>query len=223
MTPAPCSTSCCRSTRRPTHLSTRSCCPPARSSASRAPRSTSAPRRRSASTSTPWTTPATTTTGCSTATGMRQVATLTDPASGRRLTLVTDQPGIQVYAGGYLEGASAKGDLETYAAFAGVTAEMQTFPDSINLRTSRSGCCGPARHTSTWCATSSRWSEPRRASPDALRRWMPRRRGCSYVRPSRGGEVDARTISSGSRSVRRGTSSLSSSVSRVATLSVPRA
>lgn len=64
--------------------------------------------------------------------GMRQVATLTDAASGRRLTLVTDQPGIQVYAGGYLEGASAKGDLETYAAFAGVTAEMQTFPDSIN-------------------------------------------------------------------------------------------
>lgn len=64
--------------------------------------------------------------------GMRQVATLTDPASGRRLTLVTDQPGIQVYAGGYLEGASAKGDLETYAAFAGVTAEMQTYPDSIN-------------------------------------------------------------------------------------------
>lgn len=64
--------------------------------------------------------------------GMRQVATLTDPTSGRRLTLVTDQPGIQVYAGGYLEGASAKGDLETYAAFAGVTAEMQTFPDSIN-------------------------------------------------------------------------------------------
>ena len=64
--------------------------------------------------------------------GMRQVATLTDPASGRRLTLVTDQPGIQVYAGGYLEGASAKGDLDTYAAFAGVTAEMQTFPDSIN-------------------------------------------------------------------------------------------
>jgi aldose 1-epimerase len=64
--------------------------------------------------------------------GMRQVATLTDPISGRRLTLVTDQPGIQVYAGGYLEGASAKGDLDTYAAFAGVTAEMQTFPDSIN-------------------------------------------------------------------------------------------
>jgi len=64
--------------------------------------------------------------------GMRQVATLTDPLSGRRLTLVTDQPGTQVYAGGYLEGASAKGDLETYAAFAGVTAEMQTFPDSIN-------------------------------------------------------------------------------------------
>lgn len=64
--------------------------------------------------------------------GMRQVATLTDPLSGRRLTLVTDQPGIQVYAGGHLEGTSAKGDLATYAAFAGVTAEMQTYPDSIN-------------------------------------------------------------------------------------------
>ncbi|MEV7398641.1 aldose epimerase family protein [Aeromicrobium sp. NPDC092404] len=64
--------------------------------------------------------------------GMRQVATLTDPASGRRLTLVTDQPGTQVYTGGHLEGASAKGDQGAYAAFAGVTAEMQTYPDSIN-------------------------------------------------------------------------------------------
>lgn len=64
--------------------------------------------------------------------GMRQVATLTDPLSGRCLTLVTDQPGIQVYAGGYVGGASAKGDLDAYATYAGVTAEMQTFPDSIN-------------------------------------------------------------------------------------------
>lgn len=65
-------------------------------------------------------------------TQMRKVGSLSDPDSGRRLTLVTDQPGVQIYVGGYLEGFSAKGDLDAYGAFAGLTVEMQTFPDSVH-------------------------------------------------------------------------------------------
>lgn len=65
--------------------------------------------------------------------GMRQVLTLTDPASGRKMIMSTNQPGVQVYTGGYLDGVSAKGAVGRYAAFSGVTMETQTFPDAVNF------------------------------------------------------------------------------------------
>ncbi|MGW5445971.1 aldose epimerase family protein [Streptomyces asiaticus] len=65
--------------------------------------------------------------------GMRVVGSLTDPASGRSLELATDQRGLCVYAGGYLAGEPAKGDLDAYPAFAGVTLETTGFPDDINI------------------------------------------------------------------------------------------
>jgi len=65
-------------------------------------------------------------------TGVREVLELTDPASGRRLTLSSDQPGVQVYSGGYLEGISAKAPASRYPAYAGVTLETQRFPDAPN-------------------------------------------------------------------------------------------
>src|SRR6476646_3885988 len=37
--------------------------------------------------------------------GLREAAVLRDPASGRTLTLLTDQPGLQVYAGGFFDGS----------------------------------------------------------------------------------------------------------------------
>ena len=65
--------------------------------------------------------------------GFRTVATLTDPASGRRLELATDQHAVCLYTGGYLAGYTAKGDrLEHYSPFAGVTLETTAFPDDIN-------------------------------------------------------------------------------------------
>ncbi|MTD58522.1 aldose epimerase family protein [Amycolatopsis pithecellobii] len=66
-------------------------------------------------------------------TGMREVFEATDPASGRRLILSTDQPGLQFYTGGYLHGVTAKPPLEAYPAHAGFTLETQTFPDSPNF------------------------------------------------------------------------------------------
>ena len=57
---------------------------------------------------------------------------LKDPSSGRRLEVATDQHGLCVYVGGYLAGVSAKGELPSYSAFAGLTLETTGFPDDIN-------------------------------------------------------------------------------------------
>jgi aldose 1-epimerase len=66
-------------------------------------------------------------------TGMRTVGTLTDPVSGRRMELATNQPGVCFYAGGYLAGEAAKDDLETYQAFAGLCLESTGFPNDVNI------------------------------------------------------------------------------------------
>ena len=65
--------------------------------------------------------------------GMRDVVTVTDPHSGRRMTMATNQPGVQLYVGGYLDGVTAKAPVSTYPAFAGFTLETQHFPDSPNI------------------------------------------------------------------------------------------
>ena len=65
--------------------------------------------------------------------GTREVLVVTDPGSGRRLALSTNQPGVQLYVGGYLDGVSSKGPAgHYYKAFAGFTLETQTFPDAVN-------------------------------------------------------------------------------------------
>ena len=64
--------------------------------------------------------------------GMREVLVVTDPQSGRRLTMSTNQPGVQLYVGGYLEGVTGKAPVDRYRAFAGFTLETQTFPDAVN-------------------------------------------------------------------------------------------
>lgn len=64
---------------------------------------------------------------------MAQAAILVDEASGRKMEVWTDLPGIQVYCGGWLakEGNPGKGDsLVTYRR--GVALETQFYPDSVN-------------------------------------------------------------------------------------------
>lgn len=65
--------------------------------------------------------------------GMRVVGTLTDSHSGRRLELATDQPGLCLYAGGYLDGLTAKRSSTPYRSFAGLTLETTGFPDDANV------------------------------------------------------------------------------------------
>jgi aldose 1-epimerase len=63
---------------------------------------------------------------------LRWAAALEHPASGRRLEVLSSEPGIQIYTGGGLDGTElGKGDVR-YQRGAGVCLETQHFPDSPN-------------------------------------------------------------------------------------------
>ncbi|MEW4489304.1 aldose epimerase family protein [Thalassoglobus sp. JC818] len=61
----------------------------------------------------------------------RKAAELKDPASGRVLTVKTDQPGVQFYSGNFLKGQTGK-DGKVYPHRSAICLETQHFPDSIN-------------------------------------------------------------------------------------------
>ena len=63
---------------------------------------------------------------------VREVARLYDPASGRAMTVSTDQRGLQLYTGNYLEGVRGR-DGTVYARHAGVCLETGGFPNQINM------------------------------------------------------------------------------------------
>jgi aldose 1-epimerase len=64
---------------------------------------------------------------------LRPVAVLEHPASGRRLALSSNQPGLQVYSGGYFDGRAVGKGGRPYGRFAGIALETQRFPDSPNI------------------------------------------------------------------------------------------
>lgn len=61
-----------------------------------------------------------------------RAATLRDPVSGRVMEVWTDEPGIQLYTGNYLDGTLKGKDGEIYNKNDGVCLETQHYPDSIN-------------------------------------------------------------------------------------------
>jgi aldose 1-epimerase len=64
--------------------------------------------------------------------GLNLAAKAEDPASGRLLTVWTDQPGVQFYSGNFLDGHLVGISGHTYRQSAGYTFETQHFPDSPN-------------------------------------------------------------------------------------------
>ena len=65
--------------------------------------------------------------------GLRPVATLRDPVSGRGLSLRSTEPGVQIYTGGYLSAAVIGKGRHPYCKYAGLTFETQKFPGSPNF------------------------------------------------------------------------------------------
>ncbi|MFC4425059.1 aldose epimerase family protein [Deinococcus navajonensis] len=63
--------------------------------------------------------------------GLRLAAQLREPQSGRRLDVLTTQPGLQVYTGNFLGGHRGKGG-QAYEQHWGLCLETQHFPDSPN-------------------------------------------------------------------------------------------
>jgi len=64
--------------------------------------------------------------------GVRLVAVLSDPITGRRLEVFTDQPGMQFYSGNNLDGSFSTSDGKPIGRQCAVCLETQHFPDSPN-------------------------------------------------------------------------------------------
>ena len=62
---------------------------------------------------------------------MRLAATVSDPKSGRVMTIHTTEPGIQFYTGNFLDGSN-KGRGVIYNKHGAFCLETQHFPDSPN-------------------------------------------------------------------------------------------
>ena len=63
--------------------------------------------------------------------GLRAVCRVHDASSGRWMSVRSDQPGVQLYTGNYLDGVAGRGGV-TYAKHHGFCLETQHFPDSAN-------------------------------------------------------------------------------------------
>lgn len=62
----------------------------------------------------------------------RRVVTVTDPKTGRVLTMATTEPGVQFYSGNFLDGTNVGKGGAVYRQYNGFCLEAQHFPDSVN-------------------------------------------------------------------------------------------
>ena len=62
------------------------------------------------------------------------VGSLYDPKSGRKMEIFTDLPGMQLYAGNFIDGKATGKDGKVYTKREGVCFETQLFPDACNAK-----------------------------------------------------------------------------------------
>jgi aldose 1-epimerase len=63
---------------------------------------------------------------------MKRCAVVTEPKSGRVMTVYTTEPGVQFYTGNFLDGKyTGKGGVN-YKQHAGLCLEAQHYPNSVN-------------------------------------------------------------------------------------------
>ena len=79
---------------------------------------------------------------------IKKAAEVQDPATGRKMDVYTDQPGIQFYAGNCIKPETGKGGAE-YKKRSGFCLETQTFPDSIHQPQFQDVVYGPERPYNT--------------------------------------------------------------------------
>ncbi len=81
--------------------------------------------------------------------GYRFAASAYDPTTGRFLEVFTDQPGIQLYTGNFLDGTLPMRDGGTYAHRTGLCLETQHYPDSPNQKSFPSTVLNPGENYKT--------------------------------------------------------------------------
>jgi len=81
--------------------------------------------------------------------GLAQAARLSDPDSGRVLTMWTTEPGIQFYSGNFLDGTLYGTSGRAYRQGDGLALETQHFPDSPNQPSFPSTVLRPGQTYST--------------------------------------------------------------------------
>ena len=64
--------------------------------------------------------------------GLRPVARLAEPVSGRVMEILTDQPGIQFYSGNFFDGSYAGKDGRVIGHRCALALETQVWPDAIH-------------------------------------------------------------------------------------------
>jgi aldose 1-epimerase len=87
---------------------------------------------------------------------LRLAAIMTDPESGRRMTVETTEPGVQFYTGNFLDGTYTGRHGVKYEKHTGFCLETQHFPDSPNQPSFPSTILRPnvTRHSTTTFAFS---------------------------------------------------------------------
>ena len=63
---------------------------------------------------------------------LRTVATVREPKTGRKMEVITTQPGLQFYSGNFLDGSIVGKGGRAYVKYSGCCLETQHFPDSPN-------------------------------------------------------------------------------------------
>ena len=81
--------------------------------------------------------------------GVRFAASAYNPTSGRFLEVFTDQPGIQLYTGNFLDGKLPTRTTGTYAHRTGFCLETQHYPDSPNQKDFPTTVLNPGEHYNT--------------------------------------------------------------------------
>jgi len=77
------------------------------------------------------------------------IAKVTDPGSGRTLTVYTTEPGVQFYAGNSLDGSYTGRTRQKYEQYDGLCLETQHYPDSPNQPTFPSTTLKPGQTYTT--------------------------------------------------------------------------
>jgi aldose 1-epimerase len=78
--------------------------------------------------------------------GLQHAARVEDPKSGRTLDVSTTEPGLQFYAGNFLDGTITGKAGHVYERRSGLCLETQHFPDSPNHADFPSAIVRPGRH-----------------------------------------------------------------------------